>query len=116
LVKCVLHNMVSYWIYSFELPSSMVKEPERAFSNFVWNHRMHAWAWKDMCRPKDGGGVDIRKLNDVNLASGVRLVWRLCTSDSLWAQWMKAHYLKGKHINQSAANVLDSGSWIWSVT
>ena len=74
---------------------------------------MHTWAWADMCCPKEEGGMGIRKLKDVNLAAGIRLVWRLCTSDSLWAQWMKAHHLQYKHINKTSSNVLDSGSRKW---
>ena len=61
-----------------------MKELERTFSNFLWKKKMHAWGWQDVCRPKLEGGVGIRRLIDVNNASGVRLVWRICTSNLLW--------------------------------
>ena len=58
LIKSVLHNMISYWVLSFKFPGAVLKELERSFSNFAWNTKMHAWNWKDMCRPKaDGGGL-----------------------------------------------------------
>ena len=36
-----------------------------------------------------------------------------CTSNSLWAQWMSVHYLKGLHLYQASSSLLDSGSWKW---
>ena len=67
---------------------------------------MHAWGWKDICRPKREGGLGIRKLMDINNASGMRMLWRLHASQSLWAQWMKLHYLKEEHISQAKAAIL----------
>jgi len=64
-------------------------------------------------RTKIRGGVGIRKIRDINHASGIRLVWRLCTSNSMWAKWMIAHYMKGEHLHQSTASILDSGTWKW---
>jgi len=34
LIKCVLHNIVSFWMYTFKLSDSILKELERIFSNF----------------------------------------------------------------------------------
>ena len=70
---------------------------------------MHVWNWSTICRPKDEGGFGIRRVKDINAASGIRLVWRLCTSNSLWA----AHYLKGFHLYQASSTILDSGAWKW---
>ena len=74
---------------------------------------MHVWNWSDICRPKEEGGFGIRRVKDINSASGFRLVWRLCTSNSLWAQWMSVHYLKGLHLYQASSSLLDSGTWKW---
>ena len=74
---------------------------------------MHVWNCKKICRPKKEGGVGIRRLHDLNNASGIRLVWKLCNSKSLWCQWMCAHYLQGAHISQVSASSLDSGTWKW---
>ena len=59
---------------------------------------------------KKEGGCGIRRLMDINKASGVRLVWRICTSNSLWAMWMRKHYLQDKHNSQATATLLDSGT------
>ena len=82
----MLHNMLSDWVYSFKIPKSVVQEMERMFSNFIWRGEMHAWNWQDICRPKAEGGMGIRRINDINNASGIRLVWRLSAVDSLWSR------------------------------
>jgi len=68
-----LHNIVSYWVSSFKLPSSVLKELERLFSNFSWNNKMHAWGWNELCRPKMEGGCGIKKLYDINQVFGVKV-------------------------------------------
>ena len=112
-VKSVLHNIISYWICSFKLPVSIVNELERIFANFIWNNKMHAWKWSDLCRPKKEG-VGIRRVADLNMASGIRLFWRF-TPGSAWATWMKEHYLKDQQISQAFSTLLNSGSWKWMV-
>jgi len=44
---------------------------------------------------------------------GSRLVWALCTSSSLWAMWMRTHYLKGLPLSQASVSDLDSDTWKW---
>jgi len=109
LTRCVLHNLIGYWVYAFKLPGTVIKESERLLSNFIWNNKMHCWNRKEICRPKSEGGVGTRRLVDLNQASGVRLVWRLCSSKSLWSNWMSGHYLQGAHISQVTVHSLDSG-------
>ena len=97
--------MLAYWVCSYKIPNTVVRELERLFTNFLWN-KMHAWGWSDICKTKALGGLGIRKLK------GIRLVWRLCTTSSIWAQWMQAHY-GGVHLLLENARILDSGTWKW---
>ena len=46
---------------------------------------MHAWAWDKLCMPEEEGGVALRRVADMNLAAGLKLVWRCCTLESIWA-------------------------------
>ena len=50
---------------------------------------------------------------DINQASVIRLVWRLCRSNTLRPTWMNTHNLKGNHLVQASATILDSGTWKW---
>ena len=72
---------------------------------------MHGWKWESICRPKNEGGLGIRRVADINKASGIRLVWRLCTS--LWAKRMQENYMHHMYLSQVSATILNSGTWIW---
>jgi len=58
LMKSVLHNMLAYWVCSYKIPNTVVRELERLFTNFLWN-KMHAWGWSDICKTKALGGLGI---------------------------------------------------------
>jgi len=65
------------------MPLSVTKKLERISSNFLWNNKMPAWSWAGICKTKKEGGLGIRRISDINAASGIKLYWRLCTSQSL---------------------------------
>jgi len=69
---------------------------------------MHAISWTEHCSPKGGA---IRKIQDDNAAAGLKLIWKMCISQSLWAQWMKESYCKNLSIWEALISPLDSGTW-----
>jgi len=107
LIKSVLHGMATYWLLSFKMPVSVCKELEKLFANFLWHGKLHAYSWSELCKPKKEGGVGIRRITDVNNAAGLKLFWRLNTSQSLRASWMKERYCKGYSMWEAPI----SGSW-----
>ena len=107
LIRTVIHNSISYWIRSFNLPLSVIGEIDSLSVNFLWNNRMHAWGWGSLCQPKSEGGTDIRRLADTCKAAGMKLVWRLCTSNSLWANWMRNTYLTSTPLALASSSLLD---------
>jgi len=116
LIKSVLHYLLSYWVFSFRLPCSVIKELESIYAKFLWNGRMHVWKWSDICMPKREGGAGLRRISDIVQAAGVSLVWRLCSTKTIWISWMHAQYIKGKHITEVDASLIDSGTWKWIVS
>ena len=48
LIKSVLHNLFSYWVFSFKL----IKVQDTIYAKFLWNGRIHVWKWTDICMPK----------------------------------------------------------------
>lgn len=50
-----------------------------------------------ICRLKEEGGLDIRRLNDVAKAFSYKLWWKFREGNSLWAEFMKAKYCKMSH-------------------
>jgi len=58
-------------------------------------------------------GLRERRVTDIVVTAGLRLVWRMCHADTPWSCWMKNDYLKGKHISEAQISLLDSGTWKW---
>lgn len=66
-----------------------------------------------ICAPKACGGLGFRRMKDLNIALFSKLLWNIAANrNSLWIQFLKAKYLRGKkflHDNISSSN----SSWIW---
>ena len=52
LIKIILQNSLSYWAFSFKLPSSIIRELERIFSGFHWHQKMHSWSWMNYVKQR----------------------------------------------------------------
>lgn len=110
LAKTVLLGAMNYWIQSFKLPQTVIKELERIICNFIWKGGMHTISWDTICRPKKEGGLGLRKIKDMSNAAGIKLFWRLCTTNSLWASWMKKRYLMEVSLWNATVKLTDSGT------
>ena len=91
----------------FQNSNSISIELERIASNFIWNGKMHVWSWKSTCLPKREGGLGLREVQDISLAAGIKMIWILFTTNSLWARRMHHHYVKGSPISQLQFTILD---------
>ena len=87
LIKTVLLGTMQFWIQSFKLPISIIKTLKCMLGKFLWRGEMHAWAWQKLCLSKSEGGLEIRRTQDMNIAEGIKLVWRCINSNAIWAQW-----------------------------
>ena len=88
LIKTVILNTISQWSQSFSFPISVTKEIERISANFLWNGKVHAWSWESICRLKSEGGLGVRRIAYVCSAAGIKLVWRMCTNNTMLAHLM----------------------------
>ena len=69
-------------------------------------------AWEEVCKPKDEGGLGIRRIKDVSAVFDLKLIWRLFNSStSLWVQWVKQIILRGESFWDARVGAV--GSWIW---
>jgi len=53
----------------------------------------------------------LRRIQDINHASSLKRLWDCCTSTSIWANWMKEHYLKGNSKWEEGTYPVDSFVW-----
>ena len=106
----MLTNVLGFWVHSLKLPLSVCHELERLAERFLWKGSMHARSWNSICEPKFEGGVDIRRVSELNTAGAVKLAWRFCSSQKLWAMWIRPQYLKGAPVNAATCSILDLGT------
>nr|XP_043620341.1 uncharacterized protein LOC122592208 [Erigeron canadensis] len=106
-----------YLLRNWGLPSTVFKELEKLLKGFLWNRGDSTVgkakvAWKNVCKPKEQGGLDIkdmRKWNDVLL---VRQFWKIIENgNSLWAKWVNVVKLKSMSIWEIEADKYDSWGW-----
>ncbi|GJX76493.1 RNA-directed DNA polymerase, eukaryota, reverse transcriptase zinc-binding domain protein [Tanacetum coccineum] len=70
-------------------------------SNFVWSKNdaakgIASVAWKEVCRPKDEGGLGLKSLKVINHALMVKHLWNIASKkDSLWVKWLNVYRIKG---------------------
>ncbi|CAN1173743.1 Putative ribonuclease H protein At1g65750 [Linum perenne] len=82
------------------LPVTITDRIDGIIRNFVWGgsltkSKVHLLAWDSICRPKDQGGLGLRKARELNQAYLMKLGWTILNSpDKLWVQVMTNKYLK----------------------
>ncbi|GJT92142.1 RNA-directed DNA polymerase, eukaryota, reverse transcriptase zinc-binding domain protein, partial [Tanacetum coccineum] len=56
-------------------------------------------AWKDVCRPKEHGGLGLKSLSVMNHALMIKHLWNIASKkDSLWVKWLNIYRIKGNCI------------------
>ncbi|KAJ0711325.1 hypothetical protein HanOQP8_Chr09g0322591 [Helianthus annuus] len=117
LINSVLASMYTYWASVFMLPVCIIKDLEKRMRRFLWNGGsqgpVHSKvAWKEVCLPKDEGGLGIRSIMDVNKALILSHIWSIINNrQTLWVQWIHTYKLKGTSFweVQCCGNM----SWSW---
>lgn len=118
LVKSVTSAMALYPMQHDRLPAGVLTEIEREQRKFIWGdqegaRKRHAISWDQLCRPKEGGGVGIKKLKVMNDAFLSKLLWKLETEpDNLWVQVLLGKYGRG-HIATAPLIAKPSDSKLW---
>ena len=81
----------------FLLPTSTHKELDQVNRKFFWNKDLQhrpLIGWDRICRPKNFGGLGIRKSKDMNEALQMKLIWKiLAEPKNVWVEVIKHKYL-----------------------
>ncbi|KAL2230718.1 UNVERIFIED_CONTAM: hypothetical protein Sindi_1666200 [Sesamum indicum] len=63
IIKSVLIALSLYWASAFILPKKVINEIEKRLRAFLWKGTTNSGyakvAWKDICRPKEEGGISV---------------------------------------------------------
>ncbi|OVA12590.1 Reverse transcriptase zinc-binding domain [Macleaya cordata] len=88
------------------------------YRRFWWNHtddngkKLVLRAWDEFYKPKEEGGLGIRKPELVNKALTAKLTWRFLTNpDAIWVQLLKAKYLNSNQFWEVKKNTTSSCVW-----
>ena len=118
LITSVIMSLTNFWLAAFRLPSSCLKEIERLCAAFLWSGpdlktTKAKVSWKDLCFPKNEGGLGIRSLKEVNKVHCLKLIWRLSSSKaSLWVKWVHCYLIRKGSFWSTSLNT-SLGSWMW---
>ncbi|GKA66800.1 RNA-directed DNA polymerase, eukaryota, reverse transcriptase zinc-binding domain protein, partial [Tanacetum coccineum] len=102
LVASVLSSLHVYWASMFMLPVSICDSIDKLFKNFIWGKSesssgIASVSWKDVCRPKNQGGLGLKSLRVMNYALMVKHLWYIASrKESLWVKWLNVYKLKGE--------------------
>ncbi|KAG6488356.1 hypothetical protein ZIOFF_049599 [Zingiber officinale] len=90
LIQSVLSSLPVYLL-------QVLKKLEGVFASFFWSsvghdRKVHWVAWRDICRPKQEGGLGIRRLSEVGAALSMKLWFRFREQSTQWARFLRRSY------------------------
>ncbi|KAL2250082.1 UNVERIFIED_CONTAM: hypothetical protein Sindi_2481900, partial [Sesamum indicum] len=116
IIKSVLISLSLYWASAFILPKKVINEIEKRLRAFLWKGTMNSGyakvAWKDICRPKEEGGLGFKDISTLNRALMTKKLCDVirCDRTSIWVEWL----YKGRLQHTSIWTITDhGGSWGW---
>ena len=116
LVRHVLSSLATHIALIFPIPKSVSSTMESFMRNFLWSagpskQKRNQIGWEVLCLPIKEGGLGIRRINEQNEASFIKLAWLVASSNSLWANWMANRYLRNSAVWSPSSS--KTGSCIW---
>ncbi|CAL9237898.1 unnamed protein product [Arabidopsis halleri] len=102
LISAVIYGMVNFWSSVFVLPKHFYAKVDSLCSAFLWKNKTGPAsgarvAWKDICKPKEEGGLGIRLLEEFEVVFRLKQIWNFFTnSGSLWVAWLKGNVFHRK--------------------
>ena len=102
LIQSVLTSIPVHLLSSLNLPKGILARLKSIMASFLWSaksgvKKRHWCSWNEISKPKEEGGLGIRKLEDVQKAFRIKQVWQLFQGTSLWSSLFAAKYLKQHH-------------------
>ena len=100
LISSGITSLANFWLSALRLPGSCLKEIESLCSAFLWSGpdlktTKAKVSWKDICLPKNEGGLGLRPLKETNKVLCLKLIWRIYSSrSSLWVKWIHCYLIR----------------------
>lgn len=113
LVKFVIQGSLLYCFQVYYWPASLLKKVDSWLRNFIWSgevstRKLVTVAWSKMCAPFNEGGLGIRPIKLLNDDAALKLCWNFFSSDSHWAKFLRARFLRN---NRPRSSFVKSSIW-----
>ena len=98
LINSVLNSIPIYTFSVFKAPHSICNKLDSIVNAFWWGHdpshkKLHLTNWDTLTRPRQEGGLGIRKFKLMNTALLAKQYWRICNNPNLLlTKTLKAKY------------------------
>lgn len=111
LFNWIIAGNYTYWAQGVALPSSVHKKIQKLVYHFIWDGRKGI-PWSQMALPKEEGGLGVRSLFMIALATPVRKAAGLSEKHSVLSSWMQQRYIKGRALQDIKIRpTIDSSQW-----
>ncbi|KAL2235686.1 UNVERIFIED_CONTAM: putative ribonuclease H protein, partial [Sesamum indicum] len=116
IIKSVLVALGVYWASTFILPKGVIKDIEKRLRVFLWrgtgNSGYPKVAWKEICKPKEEGGLGLKDMSTLNRALMCKKLCEVirCDRTCIWVEWLRHGRLRDDSIWTIPEN---RGPWGW---
>ncbi|KAL4300373.1 hypothetical protein AHAS_Ahas17G0194400 [Arachis hypogaea] len=115
LAQSVLSLALNFSMQHERVPRGICLEVEKPQRSFIWGDepekkKIHLISWKTLCQLKHLGGLGFRRINTMNDAFLLKIIWQAL--DNLEALWNKG-ILINKALNPDSVDV-ESLVWEWT--
>ena len=117
LINAALTTIPIYFFSFFRVPSRIAARLEAIQRQFLWGGGMEerkiAWvSWKEVCQPKEKGGLGIKDLKTFNSALLTKWCWDLFhKQEELWAKILISKYGGWRALEEGIRGNQDSIWW-----
>ncbi|KAF6172062.1 hypothetical protein GIB67_029480 [Kingdonia uniflora] len=99
----------------YKWPVSVIKEGEQILRNFLWSGEPESTkacvvAWDKVCKPYKEGGINLRRLKEINQSLMMKLSWNFLNPKDEWAEFMRAKFIT----KSGNFSTITKGSSIWA--
>jgi hypothetical protein len=117
LINSVLNSISIYTFSVFKVPETVCKKLDSLINAFWWGHdssrkKMHMTNWETITKPKNQGGLGIKKFGPMNKALLTKQYWRIRNNPNLLlSKTLKSKYCPNGDLHSHKPN--QKASWIW---
>lgn len=109
LIRSVLQGVDCFWLSILPIPATVIDRISGLCRFFLWHSNHPLVAWKEVCLPKDEGGLGFKDLKHWNTALLAKVLWNLhMKKDTLWVRRVHHQYFKTASVWDYVAKRNDS--------